>query len=338
MSIAIVKVGACTAVGLDARQTGFMLRAGYPGLCESPLGNAAGEPITAALIPTLDARVIGPERLALLARDPFEEATAPVSDLATWVHVAVDEETADVAVVTRYLEEMIGQVMPKGRTSVRVEPRGEAAMAASLPAALRALDRSEVDVAVVGGVHSDQDPRAIAALESSGRLFSRENLDARIPGEAAAFVVLMREADARRQGLPALARMLGVGSGQETARPDNDEPAYRATGLSTAVREATSALVPSGRRAGWLLTDMTGEARRQQEWQSVFVRTQGVLENPVAVDMPALRIGYLGAAALPLFVAVAVTAWEHGYAPAKVALLLSGNDGGDRAALVLSEA
>jgi 3-oxoacyl-[acyl-carrier-protein] synthase-1 len=221
---------------------------------------------------------------------------------------------------------------------VRVEPRGEAAPGASVPAAIRALEERRIEAAVIGGVHSDYSPRAIAALEASGRLFSRENLDARIPGEAAAFVVLMGAAEAHRHGLAPLARILGVGAGREQARPDNDHPAYEAFGLTAAVRQATASMAKSGQAAGWILTDLTGEMRRLYEWQSVFIRAHKVLGRPYLIDSPAQRIGYLGAAAMPLFMAMAATAWRHGYAPAPLTLCTAGNDGGDRAALVLGQA
>ena len=43
--VAVVSVGARTPIGLNARQTGFLLRAGFPAMDEAPLANAAGEAI-----------------------------------------------------------------------------------------------------------------------------------------------------------------------------------------------------------------------------------------------------------------------------------------------------
>ncbi len=334
-AIAVVGVGAQTAVGLNARQTGFLLRAGFPAMGEAPLANAEGEPITMAFAPILDGQMVGPERLSALARGPFEEAVAPIRDLAAEVHVAIDEGCEDAALVVHLLEAMVKRAMPAA--TVRVEAKGEAAAGKVLPAAIKALETRRADFVVVGGVHSDYDPRAIAALEAGGRLFSRDNLDSRIPGESAAFYVLMRAAEARRHQLSPLARVLGVGSGRERARPDNDDPAHEALGLTSAMRQATEPLAASGQTAGWLLTDLTYEMRRQYEWQSVWVRAQNVLGVPYVIEAPAQRIGYLGAAAMPLFVAMAATAWAHGYAPSPVALALTGNDGGDRAAVVLAK-
>ena len=163
-------------------------------------------------------------------------------------------------------------------------------------------------------------------------------LDARIPGECTAFFLLMRSQDAARYRLSPLASVLGEGSGREKATPDNDATAYEALGLTKAVREATESLLREGRTAGWTLTDLTTEMRRLQEWESAFVRKQNVLGRPYLIESPAQRIGYLGATALPLFIAMAATAWEHGYAPSTVALLTAGNDGGARAAVVLEQA
>jgi 3-oxoacyl-[acyl-carrier-protein] synthase I len=335
-SVVVVKVGAKTAVGLNARQTGFLLRAGFPAMAEAPLADAAGEAITMGFLPTLDGGLVGAERLAALARAPFEEATLPIRDLEADVHVAIDEGCEDGAMAIEVLSAMVKRTMPAANVSV--EARGEAAPAALLPAAIRALETRKTDVVVIGGVHSDYAPRSIAALEASGRLFSRDNLDARIPGEAAAFFVLMRVEQDAHQKLAPLARVIGVGAGHERARPDNDAPAYEALGLTAAVHQATEPLAEDGRTAGWILTDLTGEMRRLYEWESVFVRAQKVLGRPYLIDSPAQRIGYLGAAAMPLFVAMAATAWGHGYAPSPLALCMAGNDGGDRAVLLLGKA
>ena len=334
--VAVVSVGARTPIGLNARQTGFLLRAGFPAMDEAPLANATGEAITMAFVPTLDGRLVGAERLAALARAPFEEAVEPIRDLVAEVHVAVDEGCEEAALAIRLLEATLKRVMPAA--TVSVQGTGEAAAGTLVPTAIRALEERRADLVVIGGVHSDYDPRAIAALEASGRLFSRDNLDSRIPGEAAAFFVLMRAGEAGRYQLKPMAHVVGVGTGREHPWPDDEGAAHEAFGLTAAMRQATELLAAEGRTAGWLLTDLTYEMRRQYEWQSVWVRAQKVLGRPYIIEAPAQRIGYLGAAALPLFVAMAATAWEHGYAPSPLALALAGNDGGERAALLLGKA
>ena len=225
--VAIVSVGAKTPVGLNARQTGFLLRAGFPAMDEAPLANAAGEAVTMAFVPTLDGRLVGAERLSALARAPFAEAVEPIRDLVAEVHVAIDEGCEDAALAIHLLEAMVKRVMPAA--TVSVQARGEAAAGTLVPAAIAALETRRADFVVMGGVHSDHDPRSIAALEASGRLFSRDNLDSRIPGEAAAFFVLMRAGEAGRYQLEPLARVVGVGVGRERARPDNEDSAHEAS-------------------------------------------------------------------------------------------------------------
>lgn len=334
--VAIVKVGARTPLGLNARQTGFIFRAGFPALTESPLADASGEAITMGFLSTIDARIVGVERLGLLAAPAFDEAIAPIRDAAVAVHIALDEGYEDVLGATHVLNSVVKRAIPGARVDVRA--CGEAALGTFLPEALEALETRKLDAVVVGGVHSDFDPRAIAALEASGRLFSRENLDARIPGELAAFFVMMRDTHASKHKLAPLARVIGLGTGKERARHDNDESAYEALGLTAAVKKATEPLAKTGRTAGWMLTDLTGEMRRLQEWQSVFARSQNVVGEPYVIDSPAQRMGYLGAAAMPFFAVLAATAWEYGFAPAQTAILTAGNDSGERAALVLAQA
>jgi len=147
----------------------------------------------------------------------------------------------------------------------------------------------------------------------------------------------MRSDHAARLGLKALAHLENVGRAEESARPDNDEPAFRALALTAAVRQATASLVSSREAAGWYLTDLTGEMWRLHEWEAVFVRTQKLLVKPYRIEAPAQRLGYLGAAAMPLFMAMAATAWQYGYAPSPTALATATADRGGRMALVLQE-
>ena len=50
-STSIVRAGACTPIGLNARQTGFLLRAGLPAIGEAPLADCAESPLSWATCP-----------------------------------------------------------------------------------------------------------------------------------------------------------------------------------------------------------------------------------------------------------------------------------------------
>ena len=120
----------------------------------------------------------------------------------------------------------------------------------------------------------------------------------------------------------------------EESTPYDDRSAYRAIGLSAAVRGATKDL-PDEMRVGWALSDHNFEQRRLYEWQAMMTRTRKAWGEPLMTDSPAQRIGYLGAAALPLGVVLAAEGFTRGYAPFPLALCFAGSDTGERGSILL---
>jgi 3-oxoacyl-[acyl-carrier-protein] synthase-1 len=344
----VVGVGARTSVGATARHTAFLLRAGVAGFHEAPLLDSDEEPVTFGSVPMLDPLLVGAERARLLAQAALDEALDVLGerivglririvlglDAVLGVKVGLMPAPADA------LAEAIRQhTMKRKPAAVVVEgvAKGEAAPGLRLGPACEELARGEVDVVLLGGAHSDYDPAIIQRLSSLGRLFGAGNVNGVIPGESAAFLVLTTAGFARKHDLEPWAWLHGVGTGFEKAGPDNDEPASQAIGLTLAVESATRGMQPDKDRAGWMLTDMTAEVHRVLEWQAVFIRAQRFLGPPQWVDALAHKLGRLGAAALPLHVAVAATAWRHGFGPHPLALSTVGSDSGERVATVWSD-
>ncbi len=344
----VVAVGAVTPVGLRAVETGFSHRAASAAMREAPLVDAEGEPITMCFLPTLDPWMTGAARLQALAGRALAEALealGPASrGLRVRVGVSVGEAFAGRAPGGVSAAEWFARDLASGAArlvpgiTVEATARGPAGPGYLLPGLCDALASGAIEAAVVGGAHTDYDPRAIAALCAADRLFGSDNLDALIPGEAAAFAVLMRPDVARRLRLRAWADLHAVATAFEKARPDNDEPAFRAAGLTAALRAALGPLADEGMRAGWVLTDLTFETFRHFEMQAAVTRTQRHFCEPQQVDSPAQRMGNLGAAAMPLHVALAVEGWRRGWAPHPFAVSIAGSDGGERAALLMSAA
>lgn len=345
----IVGMGAMSPLGLTITQAAFLLRTGMPGFTPSPLADANGEPTTFGMQPTIDPSLIGLERAAILAGPAIREACIPIREFADQLNIgaliALDEglsvkdtwgAVSPAADLIRALQDHVREIAPNAKITPVI--RGAAGPAFALPDALAALDNGGLDALLFGGVHSDYDPMQIRLLEDQHRLFTPDNLDAIIPGEAAAFVLLMRPDAARRVGLESYGRIASVGSGFERANPDNDESSFEAKGLTTAIRSATKPLVENGQRAGWMLTDLTFEMWRIQEWQAMITRTRDVWADPYAVENPAQRMGRLGAAALPFLTAVAAEGWRRGFAPSPIAIAFAGSDAGERGALVLTRA
>jgi 3-oxoacyl-[acyl-carrier-protein] synthase I len=342
----VVGVGARTSAGLTARHTAFLLRAGAVGLRDSPLLDIDDQPVTFGRVPTLDPTMIGADRVRALAVAAAGEALVAAGEVATGLRVKIvvglDVHLGRHAPGGSSAADDIGRALRDsvaGRVAsatFEAIARGEAASALKLDAACAELAAGQVDLVLLGGAHSDYDPAIVLGLSSEGRLFGPEKINGVLPGESAGFLLLANPVFARRAGLPARARLHSVGNGFEKARPDNDEPSFEARGLTVAVHAAAAAMESGKLRAGWALTDMTAEAHRVNEWQAMFVRTQRYWCEPQCVDALAHKLGRLGAAAMPVQVALAATAWRHGFAPHPIAISMVGSDTGERAATVWS--
>jgi 3-oxoacyl-[acyl-carrier-protein] synthase-1 len=344
----VVGVGARTAVGLTAKHTCFLLRCGAAGFHETPLLDSNDEPVTIGSVPVLEPRMVGAERVQLLAEAAFDEAVEALGDRLAGVRMRIilglDEHLGRKAGTSRTEADGIAanlndHARRRGVKAVVTEAptRGEASAGLRLAAACEELAAGGVDVVLLGGAHSDYDPAIVQRLSSLGRLFGSGNINGVIPGECAAFAVLAAAGFARKHDLSVRARLHSVGTGFEKANPDNDLPATEAQGLTLALRQATAPLASENLAAGWLLTDMTPEVHRLLEWQTVWVRAQKVMCAPQWIDAHATRLGRLGAAALPLHVAIASTEWRHGFGPHGLALSLVGSDTGERVATVWGE-
>ncbi len=344
----IVAVGAVTPIGLRAIDTGFSHRAAAAGMREAPLLDGEGEPITMCFLPTLDPLLVGEERafaLASRALDEVVEALGPDADkLRVRLAMSLDEQLGErspggLVAAPRFAAALAARVARKiPQVTSEAAARGPAAPGYLLPGIFDALASGSIDAAILGGAHTDYDPRRIAALSAAGRLFKSGNLDALIPGEAAAFVALMRPDTARRFKLREQAEIHAVATAHEKARPDNDESAFQAAGLSSALRGALAPLVEDGLRAGWVFTDLTFETFRHFELQAATVRSQKHFCPPQQLESPGQRLGNLGAAAMPLHLTLAAEAFTRGYAPHPYGVSLAGSDGGERAALLFSSA
>src|SRR5690606_2745134 len=128
-------------------------------------------------------------------RDVLSGAELPP---ATPVLLALPERHGDAEVDARALSEVIRAelvalagvqpIFPRGG----VTRRGRAGVFAALDRAGELLRRGEHRLALVGAVDSLVDPATVRQLSDRGLLLSRANLDGRIVGEAAGFLLVER--------------------------------------------------------------------------------------------------------------------------------------------------
>jgi 3-oxoacyl-[acyl-carrier-protein] synthase I len=338
-------VGAVTSMGLSAFETAFVYRAQGTGLRLSALADPeTGETLLTGSVPTLDPVLVGAERVVELGKlaldDLYADGAATLAGRRLHLWLCLDEWLTDrdaQGVVPSIEVSRLLRVHARARfgeqLQVHVCALGAASPGRILDDALGELERGECEGVILGGVHSDQCPARIARLSQQKRLYSADNSDGVLPGEGAGFVTLLEPARVARMGVSARARLVALGTGHDKARPDNHESAFEAVGLTLAVRHATEALRAQGQRAGWQFNDLGCEGYRLSEWISVMTRTQAIWEEPQVSEAPAQRLGNLGAATVPVQLALATEAFRRGYAPHRQALCFAGSDDGFRVAL-----
>ena len=328
-------VGARTALGSNAIETALLLRTGATAIGAAPLaGEDAHSSVTMAFDRTLSPLVFGDERMELLLGAALLELEAAVRAAPKALpEVAHErEQTLLKTRLTALLRNALGDV------DVRFSPPngsgGGAGLGALLEDALGALAARRVDALIVGGVHSDYDPARIQSLISAGRLFSLENLDAVLPGEAAALTLIARADFDAQVGLEPTLGIYGLGGATGQISPHNDQSVYADTALSSAIEQATQTLADE-LKVGFAITDVGTELHRSRELYAAITRTESQFMPPFSIDSPAQRIGSLGAASLPLGLVLAADMFRRGYAPSPFGLLLGGSDSGERAAILV---
>jgi len=334
-------LGARTAVGLGVAASAAAVRAGVSGLALHPVfKDRMNEPVSFAAEPSLDAGLPVEQRLREMLLAALEEAMTqasrhgPLPLGACWLGLPEPRAGLD----PRLEETLSGWLAEKLRlpaSRVRVLPRGHAAGLMALQAAAHALSRGEVDVALVAGVDSYHDKQTLHSLDLRRRLMSAENRGGFPPGEAAGACVLLREDEAARRGLPALARLCAAATAVEPHPLKASTPCL-GEGLTAVLEAATQALGESGQKVSDSYCDINGERYRSEEFVYALMRTQGTFVNANDYLCPADCWGDVGAASGPLYLALAAVAQSRGYAKGGHAALWAGSDSGYRSALLVA--
>ncbi|PRQ03623.1 3-oxoacyl-(acyl carrier protein) synthase [Enhygromyxa salina] len=330
--LAILRVGMCCSVGLDAAQTASSIRAGVTRKSESWILDWDSEPVILGhladrhlppLVPSLAKRArtsaIEPRLLRLAGAPLAEVLSAEFAKLALPVHLALPEPL-DAQPFVSMLGEQAQRRIDVGAS--RVFTAGHAGFFSALAAARDELiTPGRAEFVVVGGVDTYVDAERVAALERAGRLRTSGPQDAFTPGEAAAFVVVANEATRRRHNLSALAWItsVGVSGGGELAT------------LCSAVLDG--ALAPD-HPIRLVMAGLNGESKSAKQWGVARIRNQEHFARPLRVEHPAEYTGDSGAALAPMMLGTAAL-WIRAGTVGGPALVWASADSGDHGALVL---
>lgn len=338
----IVSTGARTPVGLRASTSAAAVRAGIcrHGLHPTML-DGAGDPLRFALDARLDPELHGSlraEALALTALRECLEPLGPLGSLPLSLWLGVPEERpgwtrADTDLVMRALgSELLRRARPEDVMSV---PFGHAAGMVALQLALRELDAGNTHACLIGGVDTYLHLATIDWLDASRRLSTASNRSGFVPGEAAAFLMVMTDATARAWRLPVLSTIRGV---TITTEPNTLASGRPCTGeaLTAAIAGAAAPLSLPHEKIATSYCDINGEPHRCDEFLHVPLRLPAPFVDANGYEAPADAWGDVGAASGPLYACLAVASSQRRYARGPHVLAWTSADGSTRAAMTLT--
>jgi 3-oxoacyl-[acyl-carrier-protein] synthase-1 len=323
-----------SALGDSATVTGLLWRAGVHNVAASRFVRGNGEAVEFCASPELAPDLMGVERLAQLAgtalRGLFANAAIDpsrphVALIALPERLALAPGSATLNAAGQRLLDLLTAALP-ARLAIEAFPYGRAAGAAALQ---RARDIVAGGALVIwGGVDSLYDWSIIEALDAELRLLTPDNVDGVRPGEASAFVLL---------GPPVTGGAHFTGMGLARERPAlAPSPVVRPTALAKAIAAAGEGPRAQRRRcASWYL-DTTHETVSTQRLQHLLTACADMLAPATTLHTPLKDLGDIGAAALPMFAALALEAWSIGLAEDDEAVLAACSDSGACGAAMLS--
>lgn len=217
------------------------------------------------------------------------------------------------------------------RLAFEALPLGHAAALEGVRRAKERIERGEAGVVLVGGVDSYIDHDALLWLEAQRRRRNESTRGGTIPGEAAAFIALMRRELAERAEIAPLAEVVSAASALERIALDSEEPA-----LGEGLTQAVGVALAQASSVDEIFCDLNGERRRSEEWGFVALRLGGALRDLSRVHSAVTSCGDVGAAAGALGLVTCVQAWRRGHARGPHALVWGSSDAGLRSALLLN--
>lgn len=334
----IVAVAARTPVGLTAESSAAAFRGGVDRVREHPfMVDAAGEPLRCAIDARLEPGLFGAQRVSALALAAVAELSGKLgpeleqTSGARAILVLPESRPGFGEAEAQLVLREVAAAMPWA--SVTLGPGGHAGGLAALDRA-RGWIAEGAPLVVVLAADSYLDADTLDWLEGERRLHRADIRSGFTPGEAAVALALMPEAERRRLGLRALARVRATGQAQER-RSRKSEAGLLGEGLAEVLRGIRDEVSLPDERAEGLYGDINGERHRSEDWGFALLRCPDLVRDGSAYLTPASAFGDVGAATGAMGALLATVAWARGYACGPRALIWAGSDGGLRAAALL---
>ncbi|MCI5166901.1 MAG: hypothetical protein D3903_12615, partial [Candidatus Electrothrix sp. GM3_4] len=340
--IHIISIGARTSLGLTADPGFAAYRAGISGISEHPfIIDKHAEPIRIALDTELDPRLPGPERLSIMAASALEEICTKINFMqldfqCIPLFVALPEERPgwdkdDSESVRNHLKQL---KLPVKLDPIELLPEGHAAGLLALHKASERIKNKQSPMRIILGVDSYLHFDTLGWLDKHRQLANAYNRGAFFPGEGACAVLIASTNAVQQYALDSMAVVCGFAHTIETKLMKTDALCL-GEGLTECIKKASGALTLPQEAVEGIICDINGERYRSEEWGFVILRCPNIFVDPTTYDLPAACWGDMGAASGPLFIGIAATAGQRGWAKGGRYIIWNSSECGHRAAVLL---
>jgi 3-oxoacyl-[acyl-carrier-protein] synthase-1 len=212
----------------------------------------------------------------------------------------------------------------------RVIAKGHVAVAVALKHARQLLQEFNIKHVLIAATDSLLVAPTLAHFEEHERLYTSQNSNGFIPGEAGAALVV-ESANSKQENQLVCH---GLGFGIEKAHVNSEEP-LRADGLTAAIKESLSDADYGESILQYKITDISGEQYYFKEASLAFSRIDRTRREEFDIWHPAECTGEVGVASGLIMLAVLKAACEKDYSKGDHILAHLGNDDGKRASIIL---
>ena len=343
--IAILASGMVTCVGLDAPSSCAAMRCALDNFSETRFMDKGGEWIIGAQVP-LEQPWRGLSKLVHMVVPAIRECLTQAGDvrpeqIPLLLCVAEKERPGR-------LEGLDDQLLQDVQTELgmRFHPRsgviakGRVGGAIAMGAARQLIYEERIPLCLIAGVDSLLVAGTLAAYEEKDRVLTSQNSNGFIPGEAGAAILVCRPdaipASPRPEVSASSLICLGIGTGEEKATIDSEEP-LRGDGLVQAIKGALAEAGCTMSAMDFRITDISGEQYGFKEATLALNRslTEYKKEN-IGIWNPADCIGDVGVASGVAMLGVCLQSTQKSYAPGKNILYHVSNTDQSRAAIILA--
>jgi 3-oxoacyl-[acyl-carrier-protein] synthase I len=334
-SIAIVRAGLVSSVGLTAAASCAAIRASMTNPTETRFMGSDGEWIMAHQV-QLEKPWRGRTKLVKMAAMAIHEAldaVAKVEPATLPLMLCIAErdrpgrlDGLDENLFAELEQELGIQFHP---TLSAVIPQGRVSVAIALAQARKVMEDNAVDQVLIAATDSLLAGPTLSAYGAEDRLLTQTNSNGFMPGEAGGAILVTRH--------PGQAPTLvcdGVGFATEKATLDSGAP-LRAEGLTQAIKQALADAACEMHDLDFRITDNSGEQYYFKEASLALSRTLRKRKETFDIWHPADCIGEVGAAVGTASLAVILAACRKTYTLGNRILIHAGNDAGRRGAAVL---